>query len=406
MLFGDYANSQDLESQTDLPKIPRIAEAAILGMEVFHARAEKLREEAEEIKLQQCDECIEQLEELCRAKRPRLASSDTDNPFLEDAENVALERVRDTVERHGNVKVNTAFNGEFAMKDKRANKSIVIKNSEIYRYTNLRVWCLHYFNSCEKLQLHEVDQKINDCAIRLPSEGDKWFEFDNYSNRELVPFIVYADLYQRHEAFSIGYYVRCAYDDILSYYFHRDEGCIIWFAQQLNDLAYRVKNIVSANVPMVTLSKQQWEAYCSATRYHICEKPFALDDTRVRDHCHLTDRYCGPAHSNCNVNYKNSFHIPIVFHNLSGYDAHFIIKEIATAYMTCFIYHVDSIKNKTEKNFQKNGIKLRFIYSFKFLVRNHVDVKLITKYTISESKIALSPYDKRYVVSDSTETLP
>jgi len=34
--------------------------------------------------------------------------------------------------------------------------------------------CLHYFNSYEKLQLHEVDyQKINDCAIRLPSEDDK-----------------------------------------------------------------------------------------------------------------------------------------------------------------------------------------------------------------------------------------
>jgi len=49
--------------------------------------------------------------------------------------------------------------------------------------------CLHYFNSCEKL--HEVDcQKINDCAIRLPSEDDKWLEFDNYSNRERV----YADL--------------------------------------------------------------------------------------------------------------------------------------------------------------------------------------------------------------------
>ena len=53
--------------------------------------------------------------------------------------------------------------------------------------------CLHYFNSCEKLQLHEVDQKINDCAIRLSSE-DKWFKFDNYSNRERVLFIVYADL--------------------------------------------------------------------------------------------------------------------------------------------------------------------------------------------------------------------
>jgi len=52
--------------------------------------------------------------------------------FLEDAENVALERVRDAVERHGSVKVNTAFNDEFATKDKRANKSIVTKNSEIH----------------------------------------------------------------------------------------------------------------------------------------------------------------------------------------------------------------------------------------------------------------------------------
>ncbi|KAL6420773.1 hypothetical protein ACFW04_014017 [Cataglyphis niger] len=54
----------------------------------------------------------------------------------------------------------------------------------------------------------------------------------------------------------------------------------------------------------------------STTHCHICEKPF----------------YRGPAHSNCNLNYKNSFYIPIVFHNLSGYDSHFIIKEIATAF--------------------------------------------------------------------------
>ena len=32
------------------------------------------------------------------------------------------------------------------------------------------------------------------CAIRLPSEDDKWLEFGNYCNKERVPFIVYADL--------------------------------------------------------------------------------------------------------------------------------------------------------------------------------------------------------------------
>jgi len=76
----------------------------------------------------------------------------------------------------------------------------------------------------------------------------------------------------------------------------------------------------------------------------------------------------GPAHSNCNLNYKNSFCIPIIFHNSSDYDAHFIIKEIAIAYdgnvdvlpitkekFILFNKHVDSTKDKNEKNFQKNA---------------------------------------------------
>jgi len=174
----------------------------------------------------------------------------------------------------------------------------------------------------------------------------------------------------------------------------------------MNDLAHRVKNIISANVPMETLSKQQWKAYCSATRCHICEKPFAPDDTRVRDHCHLTGRYRGPAHSNCNLNYKNSFYIPIVFHNLSGYDAHFIIKEIATAYegyvdvlsitkekYISFTKHVDSTKDNNEKNFQKkNSVKLRFIDSFKFL--NASLDKLVSYLDKDKLKIVRSEFCK------------
>ena len=60
--------------------------------------------------------------------------------FLENADSVVLEHVRDAVERHSSVKMSTAFNGEFATKDKRANKSIISKNSEIYQYTDLREW--------------------------------------------------------------------------------------------------------------------------------------------------------------------------------------------------------------------------------------------------------------------------
>ncbi|KAG5332831.1 SETMR methyltransferase, partial [Acromyrmex charruanus] len=163
--------------------------------------------------------------------------------------------------------------------------------------------CLHYFSSCEKLQSHAVNrQKINDCA----------------------------------EAFSIGYYVRCAYDILLSYHFRRDEDCIVWFARQFNDLPHRVKNILSANLLMEALFKKQWEAYRSATRCHICKKPFAPDDTRVRDHCHLTGKYHCPAHSNCNLNYKNLHTL-----NFDGSKTLRTLSAIAPDLPTGYILEVD-----------------------------------------------------------------
>ena len=245
--------------------------------------------------------------------------------------------------------------------------------------------------------MHIVDcGEINDCAIILPSEDDKWLSFDNWSRKERVPFIVYADLectlektkeenpktYQHHHrVFSIAYYVHYSYDESRSMYrFHRDKDCVAWFAEELRNLAHNVKSILSVNVP-IDLTRDDYEKFNSATHCHICEKPFAPDETPVRDHCHLTGRFRGPAHSNCNLNYRDSHYIPVVFHNLSGYDAHFIIKEIATAYegdiellpitkekYISFTKNVKSTEDKSTENKNKSKcIKLRFIDSLKFL---------------------------------------
>ena len=50
---------------------------------------------------------------------------------------------------------------------------------------------------------------------------------------------------------------------------------------------------------------------------------------KVRDHCHYTGRYRGAAHSSCNLRYQIPKDIPVVFHNGSTYDYHFIIKQLA-----------------------------------------------------------------------------
>ena len=80
-------------------------------------------------------------------------------------------------------------------------------------------------------------------------------------------------------------------------------------------------------LPMGPLTKKQWKKYKQSTKCHICYKPFTLRDPKVRDHCHYTGLYRGPAHSLCNLKYKIPSYIPVVFHNLSGYDAHLFIRN-------------------------------------------------------------------------------
>lgn len=49
---------------------------------------------------------------------------------------------------------------------------------------------------------------------------------------------------------------------------------------------------------------------------------------KVRDHNHCTGDYIGAACSKCNINRNEQyFKIPVVFHNLKGYDSKFIIRE-------------------------------------------------------------------------------
>ena len=80
--------------------------------------------------------------------------------------------------------------------------------------------------------------------------------------------------------------------------------------------------------PMDPLTNGQWKRYKKARECHICYKPFNSKDPKVRDHCHYTGSYRGPAHRNCNLRYRIPHYIPVVFHNLSGYDANLFIKEL------------------------------------------------------------------------------
>ena len=59
----------------------------------------------------------------------------------------------------------------------------------------------------------------------------------------------------------------------------------------------------------------------------ICKKLINKDDEKIRDHCHVTGKFRGATHWECNINFQLTKKIPVILHNLKGYDGHLIFSK-------------------------------------------------------------------------------
>ena len=74
------------------------------------------------------------------------------------------------------------------------------------------------------------------------------------------------------------------------------------------------------------MTTQDEDIYSNLQILLICNEKLNTD--KVRDHCHITDKFRGAAQNQCNLKLKISKKLPIIFHNLEGYDGHIIFKEL------------------------------------------------------------------------------
>ena len=113
---------------------------------------------------------------------------------------------------------------------------------------------------------------------------------------------------------------------------------------------------------------------------HICGEKYTDKDVRVRDHCHITGKFLGSAHQECNLKLRikpEDIKIPVIFHNLFGYDSHFIMQQIGEiakkhAYTNKKGEKQDLNINAIPNNMEKHmafvfGNHLTFIDSFQFM---------------------------------------
>ena len=109
-------------------------------------------------------------------------------------------------------------------------------------------------------------------------------------------------------------YSKLAYGDINNpLKLYRDEDCIEKFCKHLKLEVYGLYHMFPEK-PMTPLTNKQWKEYKRMSKCHICYKPFSQEDIKVRDHCHYTGCYRGPAHRSCNLKYRIPSNIPVVFH--------------------------------------------------------------------------------------------
>ncbi|XP_068749257.1 uncharacterized protein [Montipora capricornis] len=141
----------------------------------------------------------------------------------------------------------------------------------------------------------------------------------------------FTEAYQKHTDCGYGYKVVCCHDDKYTkpVQIYRGEKAVYKFMEAMLEEVKYCKKVMKRefNKPL-RMTKDNEKEFQKADKCHICEKEYNKTDVRVRDHCHVTGQYRGSAHQDCNLNFRLTEKIPVIFHNLRGYDSHFIMQEI------------------------------------------------------------------------------
>ncbi len=116
------------------------------------------------------------------------------------------------------------------------------------------------------------------------------------------------------------------------------------FLRAIQEEERRIKAVL-ANPKAMRMTPEDRRMHNASATCHVCDKP--LNGDTVRDHCHITGKYRGAAHNVCNLKLRlnpKTTPIPVVFHNLRGYDSHLLMQAISKVEG-----RISCIPNNTEK---------------------------------------------------------
>ena len=213
--------------------------------------------------------------------------------------------------------------------------------------------CFTHYTKYELLQKHISYCSSNETvAVKMPTRNTM-LSFNNYHKQLPIPFVVYADFecftkpmntcspnpeksytynYQKHEPSGFCFYIKgidpnITFKPSLFTKTNGDDNVSALFVYKLKKAINRTYNDFYCRPIPLKLTPAEQISFDKAETCHICKKELLTD--KVRDHCHFTGQYRGAAHNSCNLQCRKPMILPIIFHNLQGYDAHLFIKQLA-----------------------------------------------------------------------------
>ena len=217
-------------------------------------------------------------------------------------------------------------------------------------------YCINGFKTESSLEKHmESCCEHGVCKNTMPKEGTI-IKFEHHHKSMKCPFVVYADFecftekmdgirgsnttqYQKHKPSGYCFYIVCSeegvYDSkILTYTMKKESedigqiftNSLVSEIQGIYEKVLYRREMVYTNEDRI---KHENSSMCSICSESLTDENGKVD--KVRDHCHLTGRYRGAAHNSCNLQHRLPKFTPVLFHNLSGYDAHLFIRNLGVS---------------------------------------------------------------------------
>jgi hypothetical protein len=232
--------------------------------------------------------------------------------------------------------------------------------SGVSKHSNRKYFCMRcfsHFNTGKSLENHRELCTAGPCQqIMTMAAPGSVLNFRNTRYQQMCPFVVYADFecllprvaaveetndgeditpthypnnsYQTHEPCSVGFVLVSTVPHLnIPYEQFVGKNIVARFLNRLIELETICMAILFDDKRMI-ITEAVKRDFQNAKQCYICNRDFTANDTKVRDHDHLSGAYRGAAHQRCNLLLRKQYKIPVFLHNFRGYDSHLVVTAL------------------------------------------------------------------------------